>query len=160
MYTAIRPLIFTRLASDADLLYIIQHLRRETTSIFCILQHMTANGELTVLGRTQQHPTDQPLNPQVPKRDSRLVTSSWQANDDVPDIRRSVWTDESTVLQPAIYCMLHLVFAPTQCDQLVATVCRSKRGMPYSASEEFAAATFYPIMARYLRMWWLHRCAG
>lgn len=111
--------------SDADLVYIIQHLRRETASIFAILRHISASGEITVLARTHQAPRDQPLNPEVPKRDSGLAAPGWQANDDVPDIRRWVWPEKSTVPPPGIYCLLHLVFArPNAIDWLLRYVDR------------------------------------
>lgn len=52
---------------------------------------------------------------------------------------------------------LALRFRPTERVTILAVVCRPDGDRPFTAVEEHIASLLYPVLARYIRLWWLHR---
>ncbi|HTV77841.1 MAG TPA: PAS domain-containing protein [Steroidobacteraceae bacterium] len=59
--------------------------------------------------------------------------------------------------QPDSYRMLILVFSPSPSVDIVAAMLRKDAAEPYSEMQLAMARTYYPVLSRYVRLWWLHR---
>jgi DNA-binding CsgD family transcriptional regulator len=53
--------------------------------------------------------------------------------------------------------LLSLSFQPTLNLKIVATVCREDGALPFSAPSVGVATILYPVLSRYVRIWWMHR---
>ncbi|MEP7244797.1 MAG: hypothetical protein ABI885_14115 [Gammaproteobacteria bacterium] len=77
--------------------------------------------------------------------------------DDAPVMRQGIWSPSANDPISASFRTLQLCFWPTLNVSVVATVCRPALHGPFSALEALAGEKLYPVLSRYVRLWWLHR---
>lgn len=80
--------------------------------------------------------------------------------------RRQRSSDEPRILQDALELphasalqrirTMQLGFSPAHNVALVASVCKSSR-FGFNVLEEMTATRLYPVLSRYVRLWWMHR---
>ena len=84
-------------------------------------------------------------------------TETKRRHDDVPGLHQSSWSSEVPGPQPNDFRVLLLLFVPTQNVSLVACVARPGGATPFTEAEQLTASRLYPVLSRYVRLWWLHR---
>jgi DNA-binding CsgD family transcriptional regulator len=55
------------------------------------------------------------------------------------------------------YQCLSMSFYPSRSVNIVAAVFRKDRTVPFSPLQHGVAMMFYPVLSRYVRLWWMHR---
>jgi DNA-binding CsgD family transcriptional regulator/PAS domain-containing protein len=74
-----------------------------------------------------------------------------------PNIHEMRWIPPASGEPISDLRVLMLAFTPTQNVRLVACVCRQRGEAPFESAQLAAATRLYPVLARYIRLWWLHR---
>ena len=139
---------------NEDLVWIIDRLVTRSEGTFGIIsRHVQGEDAATVLARTTVAPSDSDsVLPSLANCASRVVSLERRRHDDVPYVIQTTWESERESFR-----ILQLSFSPTQNVSLVASVCREGGDRPFNAIEELTATKLYPVLSRYVRLWWLHR---
>lgn len=123
-----------------------------------ISRHVQGEQTATVLARTTDGPVvvDEFFD-ELATFASVAANKENRPNDNVPVLQQSIWLSGVLGPQPNDYRVLQLVFAPTQNVKLVACVLRPGGATPFTEPEQLTASRLYPVLSRYIRLWWLHR---
>lgn len=144
---------------NGDLVWIVDRLVTRSGGSFGIIsRHVQGEQVATVLARTTDGPVvaDEFFDELATFASVAASTESGR-HDNVPVLQQSIWSSGVLGTQPNDYRVLQLVFAPTQNVSLVACVARPGGATPFTEAEQFTASRLYPVLSRYVRLWWLHR---
>jgi DNA-binding CsgD family transcriptional regulator/PAS domain-containing protein len=144
---------------NEDLVWIADRLVTRSGGTFGIIsRRVQGEHAAEVLARTTDGPVvvDEFFN-ELATFASVAANSENRRDDNVPGLQQSIWSSGVLGPQPNDYRVLLLVFAPTQNVSLVACVARPGGATPFTEAEQLTASRLYPVMSRYVRLWWLHR---
>lgn len=145
---------------NEDLVWIIDRLVMRSGGSFGIIsRHIHGERGAAVLARIG---ADAPSAPDsffeaLASFAAPLISTGRRRRDDEADVRQAAWSPGAAGEPLSGYRVLQLAFVPTQNVTLVASVGRPDGAAPFTATEELVAAKLYPVLARYVRLWWLHR---
>jgi DNA-binding CsgD family transcriptional regulator len=143
---------------NEDLVWIVDRLVTRSGGSFGIIsRHVEGELLVTVLARTTDAPESvRSILPSLADHAKGAVSLDRRRLDDTPKLKLASWTP-GAALGSESFRVLQLSFSPTQNVTLVASVGREDGDRPFSAIEELTAVTLYPVLSRYVRLWWLHR---
>ncbi len=141
-----------------DLVWILDRLVERAGGTFGLISrreqgHSFAN----VLAESDTAPIDPQVLSELAQFASETSNEGLQRWDEGPNVHQTRWRPERSSGLSVDFRVLLLAFTPTQNMRLVACVCRQGGEMPFSAVDLSAATRLYPVLARYVRLWWLHR---
>lgn len=142
-----------------DLVWIVDRLVSRSGGGFGIIsRHIQGGHSATVLARTTEGPVfGDDFFEELAGFASLALSTKHRRRDDQPEVHQAAWSPGLQGPTSAGYRILQLAFAPTQNVILVASVAKPGGATPFNVSEVLTAATLYPVLARYIRLWWLHR---
>jgi DNA-binding CsgD family transcriptional regulator/PAS domain-containing protein len=142
---------------NADLIWIADKLVTRSGGSFGIISRHVQGERAAVLARTTRGPAV------VDEFFDELATfagvsadTECRLHDNASASKQAGWSS-GVGPQPNDYRVLLLVFAPTQNVTLVASVARPGATTPFTEAEQLTASRLYPVLSRYVRLWWLHR---
>jgi DNA-binding CsgD family transcriptional regulator/PAS domain-containing protein len=144
---------------NEDLVWIADRLvKRSGGSFGIVARHVQGDHCAEVLARTTDGPTVMEAFFEELANLARPTSNSARTrDDDVPAVRQSSWSPSLPGSQSDTYRVLELLFTPTQNVDVVAYVARPGSRIPFTVAEELTASRLYPVLSRYIRLWWLHR---
>jgi len=142
-----------------DLVWIVSRLVERAGGEFGLITRHVQGEDPMVLARSGKAPEDSDaLMAGIAAEATAAIdpTRSLHHDDDVC-MRESRWAPTGTNALPGDLRLLQLTFFPTRNVSVVASVCRSEGARRYHPLELATASRLYPVLSKYLRLWWLHR---
>jgi PAS domain-containing protein len=141
-----------------DLVWIVDRLVERTGGQFGIVsRHLPESQDIAILATTS-------AEPQPPERVLNEIAATAErspgADPDRTDsglFTDTAWRSALSVDESTGYRILRMAFAPTSNVKLVTSVCRPGADIPFDPIGKMAATKLHPVLARYIRLWWLFR---
>jgi hypothetical protein len=144
---------------NEDLIWIVDKLVGRSGGTFGIIsRHIQGEHSATVLARTTGVTAEEEAicGPLAEEAELAIGTDR-RRRDDLPCMREVAWSPGALSTAGNGYRVLQLAFAPTENVSLIATVCRANGAVAFNEFEVLTASKLYPVLSRYVRLWWLHR---
>lgn len=143
---------------DDDLIWILDKLVGRTGAVFGVVARYQMDENLpVVLARSESMPcrSEKFLN-EVTQAARGAVSFDRRRREDTANIMQCSLETVSDEGTQASWRMMCLSFQPAQSVCLVAAVCCGG-DTQFSGPQLMIASTLYPVLTRYIRLWWLHR---
>lgn len=141
---------------DQDLTWIVDKLSQRmgcNFGVICRFLALEASGTAIAVGAG--FPTDQ----LELLRDVIATAGGTVVNPDCPDNEQARMAEKpmGDAASEGSYRSLSLSFFPSPSVNIVATVFRQDGAIPFSPMQHAVANMYYPVLSRYVRLWWMHR---
>jgi DNA-binding CsgD family transcriptional regulator len=140
---------------NEDLTWILQKLVARTGGVAGTLcAQLTGASQPTLLAAVDCD--DPPLTMQLNLRAAAVDPPSIRGNHDAPELTHSLLSFYQPDKDKRRYRILQLAFAPAEGVKVVATVAKESR-LGFNFLDDANARRLYPVLSRYIRLWWVHR---
>ena len=143
---------------NEDLVWIVDRLVGRSGGKFGLITRHVQGEDARILAQTKEAPGSCDVLTGLALEAAVAIDPQRRRHDDDVCMRETAWSPTGgTKALAGDFRLLQLAFSPTQNVSVVASVGRADGSRSYGPLELATASRLYPVLSKYLRLWWLHR---